>query len=122
MGDTVEERLERLEVRAAIEDLVTRYGMVIDNRDMQGVADLFTEDGRFGHQDQAGVQGHDAIKAFYRERLQGQEYSYHFSHNQLVEFTGGDEATGVVNAHAEMGFQGEVLVVRAHVVLITAWR
>ena len=104
------ERVERLEVRAAIEDLVTNYGMVIDNRDMDGVAALFTEDGRFGHQDQPGVVGHDAIKVFYRERLSGQEYSYHFSHNQLVDYDGGDTATGVVNAHAEMGFQGEVLV------------
>jgi ketosteroid isomerase-like protein len=107
---SVTERLDRLEVRAAIEDLVTHYGMVIDNRDMEGVAQLFCEDGRFGHQDQPGVVGRDAIKVFYRERLSGQEYSYHFSHNQLVDYAGGDIATGVVNAHAEMGFQGEVLV------------
>lgn len=107
---SLEERIERLEVRASIEDLVTRYGMLVDNRDLEGVAQLFTTDGQFGHQDQGGVTGHDEIKVFYRERLSGQEYSYHFSHNQLVEFSGGDTATGVVNAHAEMGFQGEVLM------------
>ena len=108
--ESLEARIERLEARSLIEDLVTRYGMAVDDRDIPAVGELFTEDGRFGHQDEAGVTGRDAIMAVYAERLRGQEYSYHFSHNHLVEHLGADEATGVVNAHAEMGYLGEVLL------------
>lgn len=107
---SLEERIDALEARAQIEDLVTRYGMTIDDRDLGALGELYTEDGRFGHQDQPGVVGRDAIVAVYGERLRGQEYSYHFSHNHLVDHGGGDVATGVVNAHAEMGYQGEVLL------------
>ena len=108
--ESLEARIEALEVRTALEDLVARYGMAVDDRDIRGVGELFTDDGRFGHQEEAGVVGRDAVMSVYAERLRGQEYSFHFSHNHLIEYRGGDEATGVVNAHAEMGYQGEVLL------------
>ncbi len=104
------ERVERLEVRAELQDLVTKYCIRVDDRDLDGVAELFTPGGSFGHQSDPGVVGRDAIRAHYRERLTGLVYSYHFSHNQLIEWTGGDEATGVVNAHAEMAFPGELVI------------
>lgn len=107
---SVEERLEQLEVRADIGDLVTRYCIAVDDRDIEGVADLFTEDGSFGHQSDPGVVGREAIREHYTERLSGLVYSYHFAHNNIVDFSGGDEATGVVNAHAEMGFEGALTI------------
>ena len=39
-------RLQRLEDREAIKTLIARYGLVMDDRDMQGMPGLFTEDAR----------------------------------------------------------------------------
>lgn len=39
-------RLQRLEDREAIKALIARYGLAMDDRDMQGMSDLFTEDVR----------------------------------------------------------------------------
>jgi len=104
------ERIERLEVRADLEDLVTRYSMAVDDRDLDGVLALFTPDASFGHKSDPGIVGHDRIRAHYRDRLSGLVYSYHYAHNQLVEWNGGDEATGEVNAHAEMAFPDKLVI------------
>ena len=104
------ERIERLEVRAELEDLVTRYSMAVDERDLDTVVALFTPDAVFGHPSDPDVVGHDMIRAHYRSRLSGLVYSYHYAHNQLIEWDGGDEATGEVNAHAEMAFPGTLVV------------
>jgi len=107
---TLEERVERIEAKSEIADLVTRYGMAVDDRDIEAVAELFTVDGSFGHQDDPGVAGRDAIKRYYRDRLDGLVYSYHFTHNHLIDYDGGDEATGVVSSHAEMGHDGDLKI------------
>jgi len=40
-------RVERLEARAEIGDLVTRYAIACDEHDMEHLASLFTEDAVF---------------------------------------------------------------------------
>ena len=104
------ERIERLEVRAELQDLVTRYSMAVDERDLDTVIDLFTPDATFGHPSDPHIEGPEQIRAHYRSRLTGLVYSYHYAHNQLIEWNGGDEATGEVNAHAEMAFPGKLVI------------
>ena len=42
-----EKRLQKLEDREAIRELVARYGQVVDDRDLEGVQALFTDDAVF---------------------------------------------------------------------------
>jgi len=111
IATTLEDRVARLELRAELHDLAARYCTAVDDRDLDAVLTLFTEDGSFGHQTDGGVKGHEAIRAHYIERLSGLEYSYHYFHQQLITgWDGADQATGIVSAQAEMGFDGELLV------------
>ena len=48
---TLEDRLRRLEDKQALHDLAHLYGFVMDERDLEGLSSLFTEDARLGSED-----------------------------------------------------------------------
>jgi ketosteroid isomerase-like protein len=111
VSDSTEARLRRLEDRQELTDLVTRYSMCVDDRDIDGIVGLFTEDASMGHADGATQgSGPDGIRDYYESKLIHFGHCYHYAHNQLVEFDTDDTAHGVVNAHAEMVIDGEFLV------------
>lgn len=63
-------RLERLEDREAIKALIARYGLVMDDRDMQGMPGLFTQDVRILSRDGVmDARGRDAVIELYRGRF-----------------------------------------------------
>ena len=95
--------LDRLEARALLQDLVTRYCMAVDDRDLETIVGLFVPDGSFGHHGTEPAVGHQAIRAHYRRQLSAIPYSVHVADSQLITDLGPDHAAGVVNAHAEMG-------------------
>lgn len=109
-GDIVTAELEAkiyaLEAREQIRDLVVRYGMAVDDRDIDLVGELFTQAAVFRHGDDSIVNhGRDEIVAFYTDRLTSFGPSYHYPHSHLVTLDAGTPpttATGVVNAHAEL--------------------
>jgi len=45
MTDQLEARIAAIEAREHVRDLVVRYGMAVDDRDMATVAGIFTEQG-----------------------------------------------------------------------------
>jgi hypothetical protein len=49
MHEDLAERIARIEAREQIRDLVGRYGMTVDDRDIDGVGSLFAVDGVFCH-------------------------------------------------------------------------
>jgi uncharacterized protein (TIGR02246 family) len=108
--DDVQQRLARLESRIEIMEMITRYSIAVDDRDLDTVADLFTSDASFssvgGH-----PSGREELKAYYAARLERYGATYHYPHSQLVEFLSDDEATGVVLAHAELSIDGATFVV-----------
>ncbi len=107
MSDDLARRLDAIEAREAIRDLVTRYGMAVDDRDMATVAELFTEDAVFRHGDDSIVShGRQEIVDFYTDRLSAFGASYHYPHSHLIELDGPDSGTGIVCAHAELGIDG----------------
>lgn len=65
---SIEERLQRLEDERAIEQLKYRYAGYCDNQyDPEGIASLFTEDGRWVVDGEGGsMVGHEEIKAHFR--------------------------------------------------------
>ena len=107
----LEERIRRLEAQQRIRDLVSRYSMAVDDRALDELAELFARDGAFRHLNGVGAHGRDAVREFYLERMKTMGPSYHYPHDHIVDVTGPDTASGVVNAHAEMGIDGRCIVV-----------
>ena len=107
------ERIARLEALEEIRELVARYGMAVDDRDVEGLADMFTSDAKFGLADgMVANQGRQAVIDFYTERMAAFGATYHYPHSHVVEFDPdrAGHATGMVNAHAELALEGRTLV------------
>lgn len=99
--EDLERRVRAIEDRLAINDLVATYARAVDDRDMDGLRGLFSSDAVF---DSTGgrAEGPDAVIAYYEQRTAAFTASFHVPHAATVAFTGPDEATGIVSAHAEM--------------------
>ena len=105
---TGDERLQRLEDRFAIQDLVAEYCRAIDDRDLDAFVDCFTADGVLRHRDGVmRLNGRDALRNYYAERFKQYGVTFHYPHAHVVRFDGPDAAHGWVSAHAEMGLAGE---------------
>ena len=73
------ERVARLEALEEIRELVARYGMVVDDRDIEGLANMFTSDAKFGSADgMVANQGRQAVIDFYTERMAAFGATYHY--------------------------------------------
>jgi uncharacterized protein (TIGR02246 family) len=104
-------RVQQLEDRFAIQDLVAAYCRAIDDRDLDSFVSLFTADGRMRHQDGVmDVSGRDALREYYAVRFPGYGVTFHYPHAHSVVFNGPDSATGWVSAHAEMDLGGEFVL------------
>jgi uncharacterized protein (TIGR02246 family) len=104
-------RVQRLEDRFAISELVAAYCSAIDERDLGRFLDLFTDDAVQRHRDGVmRLDGREAIEAYYTQRFAAYGYTYHYPHAATVSFESDDVATGVVTGHAEMGVEGELVL------------
>ncbi|MGI9616776.1 MAG: nuclear transport factor 2 family protein [Acidimicrobiales bacterium] len=111
MTDQLEARIAAIEAREHIRELVVRYGMAVDDRDMVTVAAIFTEDAVFRHGDDSIVNhGRQEIVDFYTDRLKAFGATYHYPHSHLIELDDADHASGVVCAHAELGIDGRTYI------------
>lgn len=100
---TLEERVTQIEDRQALRELISRYNMSIDDRDLATVATLFTENAFFGSLDGAmGATGRDAICEQFKGRFSVLGATNHFSHDQIITFESPTRARGKVASHAEV--------------------
>jgi ketosteroid isomerase-like protein len=110
--DRVLERLQKLEDREEIKGLIARYGLVMDDRDIDGMPNLFTPDVRIRSLD--GVMdacGRDEVVAMFRSRFEVLGPSNHFTHDKIICFDDEpDKATGTVLSHAEMNRKGQPML------------
>ncbi|MBK1787322.1 nuclear transport factor 2 family protein [Prauserella cavernicola] len=97
---TVEQRLDRLEARQNLEDLIGRYALACDDRDLDALADCYTDDGIF---DSVGgpVRGRAALLRTYRDRL-GPHPTVHLAHRLVLDELHTDHASGRVVARSEI--------------------
>ncbi|MBO0730325.1 MAG: nuclear transport factor 2 family protein [Acidimicrobiaceae bacterium] len=95
---TVEERLDRMESLAAIQQLAYRYGVAIDSRDMDMMVDLFVPDVRVGRDE----QGREALKRWYTKTMRRSKATCHFVGNHVIDFDDADHARGIVYCHDEL--------------------
>lgn len=102
-------RVERLENRLDIQELAVLYGFYVDERDLDGLREIFCEDGSMSSADGTyGARGLDAVIETYERRFESLGPSHHFTHGHVVRFDAEDPdlATGLVAAHAEVHSHG----------------
>lgn len=109
----LERRIRRLEDRDSICELIARYGLVMDDRDMENMNSLFTADVVVRSID--GVMnstGREAAVELFRGRFKVLGPSNHFSHDKIIRFDEADpdRATGLVLSHAEMNRKGQAMI------------
>jgi len=95
---TPEERLDRLESLAAIQQLPYRYGLAIDSRDMAALAGLFVPDVRV----RSSERGREALARWFTGVLRRPRTSVHFIGNHIIDFDAPDRAHGTVYCHDEL--------------------
>ena len=100
----LERRVERLESRIEIEELVTAYARACDEHDMPWLESLFTEDAQFDSP--SGVMradNRDEIMAMFVEAFKIRGPGYHWTHDPFIRIDDDDPntATGTVLSHAE---------------------
>lgn len=107
----------RLSARNDIENLITRYCIACDDRQLETLLSLFTDDAYFGHVDGVrGKSGRDGVRDHYVTSLGAMGPSYHWTHDRLIEVDPADanQASGTVLAHCETsnGDTGYVAAIR----------
>ena len=104
---SIEQRVYFLEQRESIRELVTDYSMAVDDRDIETISNLFTEDGVFAHADgSSAMESREEIVAFYNGRLGTMGATYHYPHSHKISFDDETHANGIVLAHAELSQEG----------------
>jgi ketosteroid isomerase-like protein len=105
-------RIDRLESVNEIRQLVSRYALALDSRDVIGLAALFASDVRVGD----GRTGRAALAQWFDQILRPYKITFHLVGNHVIDFTGPDTATGLVYCRPEheVGDQWIVMPVIYH--------
>ena len=109
---TLKNRLRILEDRAELRELIARYGIAVDDRDIAALAGLFTPDGSFRSVD--GVMsalGREAVIEQFHGRFAALQATNHIAHDQILDFAADpDAAEGLVTSHAEVCRHGRTFI------------
>jgi ketosteroid isomerase-like protein len=112
--DDLERRIQRLEDIEEIRQLVTRYGFIMDERDLEQVRQIFTPDATLRSKDGVfSATGIDTICETYQGRYDALGPTNHFVHGMTVDIDADDPDTarGLVSSHAEVVRDGVPMLV-----------
>ena len=104
MQDDLALLMQRVDARQQLGELLSRYGMAVDDRDFDTLGQLFAPDGEFH-----GVVGRAQIVDYYRARTATFATSSHYALTWHFDFESDALASGVVNAHAELCIGGKTV-------------
>jgi ketosteroid isomerase-like protein len=103
---SLNERVERVESHLAIQQIVARYALALDGRDLDALVALFVDDVNCG---KWGV-GRPALRGFYDKILRNFYRSQHQICGQVIDLIDSDHATGKVYCRAEHEDRGKWVV------------
>jgi ketosteroid isomerase-like protein len=107
----LEARIARLEAESQIRQLVAHYSFDIDDRRIEAVRGLFTEDAVLrSHDGVMHATGPDAIMAQFDGRFAVLGPGHHVMHDIQIDFLDEANATGRVAGHAELMRHGLMMV------------
>lgn len=102
MAQSLEQRIQRLEDRFAIDDLIVQYATLLDDARWDELGQLFTHDGVFGSPHSTTV-GREAVIENFKVKHAPFTWTLHDPHGRTVEIDDDDHARGVVIGYAELG-------------------
>jgi len=102
--EELKRRIDRLEARSEISELVTAYAIACDEHDMPRLTSLFTEDAEFDSP--SGLlraKGREEIAAMFVRMFRIRGPAYHWTHDHCIrpDPQDPDRATGLILSHAE---------------------
>ncbi|MGO4837923.1 nuclear transport factor 2 family protein, partial [Rhizobiaceae sp. 2RAB30] len=96
--DDIRARLDRLESRDEIRQLISKYALALDMRDMDAMANLFVEDVAAS----AGKRGRQALRDWLDDTMRKQfDGTSHHVGTTIIEFVDADNAVGIVYSKNE---------------------
>src|SRR5438445_2447880 len=78
----LQRKIDRLDSIEQIRQLVSRYALALDSRDVPALVDLFVEDVQVGR----GQQGRDALAAWFDPILRPYRTTFHLIGNHIIDF------------------------------------
>ncbi|MGO3326611.1 nuclear transport factor 2 family protein [Gordonia sp. (in: high G+C Gram-positive bacteria)] len=114
MTAELESRLRRVEDRQELAELVLLYFHVMDERDLDLLPKIFTQDAHLGSGDGVfDATGLDTIAETYQGRFDALGATFHYSHGLIVAFDDADPdvASGTLTGHAEVVRNGTPMIV-----------
>lgn len=109
MSKSLEGRIRRLEDRAALDELIGRYSIARDTRDLAGLIAFFAPDAEF-HRAGAVVRGREELTAFFERSMARYSTTLHTVHTRNYDWVHDDEVRGLVTGHAELALDGTLVV------------
>ncbi len=98
MQDEILRRLDRIESREEIRQLISKYSLALDMRDIDALANLFLADVKVGRDS----SGREALRAFFDDTMRKQfDGTSHHVGSTVIELIGPDDAVGVVYSKNE---------------------
>jgi uncharacterized protein (TIGR02246 family) len=101
--------LQGLADEVAIRNLAALYAMAIDDHDIERVVDCFADDGTFTRAGNT-ERGKRDLRAFFVKMMDRYITTLHTPHSHLVATNGTDSATGLMTGHAELSFEGTLMM------------
>ena len=108
----LEKRIALLEDRAAIQDLRFRYHVAVNEKALEAIPELFTEDAEVHFEGIGAASGRSAIATLYAEVVGQSPFIKQFIHNHVITLDG-NVATGLSYLDARTVRDGESLLVAA---------
>jgi SnoaL-like domain len=104
-SDDVLCRLQRLEDRAELRELVDRYSLATDDSDWETLREMFTAGVTM-----AGVTGRDEVIEMLRSIRDTYGRTIHTVTGQVLEFGDDNRASGVVSGRSELAIAGQTVM------------
>ena len=105
-NEELQRRVDRLESLDAIRQLASRYGELIDRRDLDGVAEMFVDDVRVTRT----VSGRAALRASLEDQCRRFSTSIHMIGNHRIDFVDDDHAEGLVYGRCEQEYGDQWII------------
>jgi hypothetical protein len=109
MTQSLEQRVRLLEDRLAINDLVVRYAILLDDAQWDALGDLFMHNGIFASVNST-TTGREAIIENFKVKHAPFNATLHDPHGMVVDFIDENRAKGTVIGYAELGQRDLTLV------------
>ena len=108
----LESQVRELQDLREIQELRFRYHIAVNERQLEDISALFSEDGEAHFGEIGSARGRAEIAALYRDVVGGSPFIKQFIHNHVIELSG-DTATGLSYLEAKIVSNGESVLVAA---------